>query len=64
MNYDEIKDIFKDFSEIRLNKNGFTITFLPGTNVLEVYTKLTESIKKMKIENDAKKHDQNEERTE
>ena len=54
MNNAEFNEIFKDFESINLNKNGFTITFRPGTNVSEVYLKLTDAIKKIETEERSK----------
>ena len=54
MNEAEFKEIFKNFSEIKLNKNGFTVTFEKGTNIAEVYSKLTQAIRKLEIEEKTK----------
>ena len=42
-----LKEIFRDYEEIHLNKTGFTVTFAKGTDVFEVFKKLTNILEKI-----------------
>ena len=44
---DSLKEIFKDYEEIHLNKTGFTVTFQKGTDVFDVFKRLTNLLEKI-----------------
>ena len=53
-NENPIEVIFDKYSEVKLNQNGFTITFENKEDILDAYKALTEALDKMDKEKTAK----------
>ena len=53
-NENSIEVIFDKYSEVKLNQNGFTITFENKEDILDAYKALTEALDKMDKEKTAK----------
>lgn len=53
-NENPIEVIFDKYSEVKLNQNGFTITFENKEDILDAYKSLTEALDKMDKEKTTK----------